>query len=315
MPRAIVLANSYRSGYTGRYVTAKARNAGIKALSYLQRRWRGKKMLYRKRASRAISNYRRSGYYQTKYGRRLKTQPAVQKSQALGVIPMASNQLTLIPLGNLVFRALDWPAGNNNSIVMRQRASSDILLKGIRFVRSFEFLRGGTEFIPPCPPIMMHWALIQFKNANVDTANYDAEIRKDFFRVFYEGNDREDPFPNNSSSSNWTTLLNTAKMNPDGNFNIITHRKRIMQQGPAFPPGGDGWNLKARDYIWQFDRYIKFNKRVDWSNSFGSRPTNDIVEVFWCQTLTPKDYPVIADSVVAQTWHQHTMYYADRGSA
>lgn len=61
----------FARSYTGRYVSARARIAGVNALTLLQRRWRGKRMLGRQRynkglyqrkiVGRAISNYKRTG--------------------------------------------------------------------------------------------------------------------------------------------------------------------------------------------------------------------------------------------------------------
>lgn len=245
--------------------------------------------------------YRRKG---TKWGKRM------EKTSKVHVEARQDGHATgnaLLPLGGLSFQLIDTPLPSTSiaSAAFSSRLWTDkLLIRGIRFCRQFEFLR-PSEAVAACPPIQMHWAVVQLKDADMDPGTYGTEFRKAFFRSNNDYDDRFTPFVD---TGGWSSYKNCCSMNPDAEFNILTHQKKTMIQNGEFPRPPSGSNVEPYQYIWQIDKYITIKKSVDFRKTNSSVATHPLVELFWYETLTPTNYPAALSNVVA-TWKCHTMYF------
>lgn len=250
----------------------------------------------------------------TRMGKRMRAVQPRQHSQAKSDTSPSTD--VGVKLGTMVFNLVNYPNRDLVADHLGARQGLHIFLKGIRFCRSFEFIDpDGSEDIPPIGPIMMHWALVQLKDADMDPAIWDAQFRAKFFRVFNDLGDREQPFIDNFATSGWNALQNCSNMNPDAEFNILTHKRKIMNQARGVYTNSTSDITQAYQYHWRIDRYIKFKKKIAYSNINSTVATHPMFEIFWYQTLTPTPYSNVlvsaslSDAQLVRTFKQHTVYY------
>lgn len=277
------------------------------AAKTIQRAFRSKRQLIflKKHVPTAMKMRRTYSMKGTKYGSRMKvTQP---KQRSLAFSPNEAFLNSFLGMGILYQNVVSMPQSNASAAVINSKGKQHLYVKGIRFCRSFEFFKptSGEEASPTCPPIMMHWAVIQLKEPNVPFENWKDEISNKFFRTFDDTYDKVENFIDNDDSSLWSTDKNWNRINPDGNMNILTHRKRVLTQNDRTE--GD---IRIRPYLWQIDTYMPIKKTLIYSNSDQPYPDNPLFEVYWFQTLTPTDYPYPSNADLVTTFRQHTVYYA-----
>lgn len=242
----------------------------------------------------------------TKFGSRMKATVPRLATPSIQASPPEFN--TTIGLGVLYLKRISMPPPSNNPNRFNVRQGSAIYLKGIKFCRQFEFLR-PSEAVDRVPPVMVHWAVIQLKDASTPILEQRSSIQSKFFRQANEDQDREAPFIDNAASgSRWSAQMNCAPMNPDGEFNILTHQKWIMEQGSFFPTD-TGPNVRPGNYIKQIDKYVPVHKKVDFQSSANEIPTHPLYECVWYQTLTPSYYPNNSATEAIATWDWNTVYY------
>lgn len=238
----------------------------------------------------------------TKWGKRMRVVEPKQRASANQDAHAAGT--ALLPLGSLSFQQIQMPNPAATARDLGGRRGIYVYLKGIRICRQFEFLR-PSEQIPPIPPIIMHYAVVQLKDASGDPAQWGTQFRGGFFRAFNETADKTIDFVDNTAASGWSSILNCCNMNPDNEFNILTHKRRKMEQPQVY-----AGNVRPGSYIWQIDKYVRVKKRIAWANINATTPIHPLIELFWFQTRTPSNYPVGNAPGVA-TWSTHTKYYKE----
>lgn len=286
--------------YGMRYAQMRYKRAAVNIARWGSAAWRNRKTI-----KAAYKGGKRKYRQVTKWAKRMKVEQPRQKSQAVQDPHVGGN--TLVALGTLDYQEVKLPLADVASNVLGTRVGLYINLKGIRFCRQFEFLK-PSEAIAKCPPIILHWAVVQLKDADMDPALWKGQMSAEFFRSFNEQGDRHTPFVDNGAGSAWGSLQNCCRMNPDTEVNILTHRRKKLTQRV----GEVGFlYTESRPYVWQIDKYIKIKKRIGWSNISRSRPTHPIIELYWYQTQCPSDYPSPGNASVVATWKQHTVYYTE----
>lgn len=287
--------------YANKYGKSKSKVSA--AAKTIQRTYRAKRqtMFLKKYVPEAVAAAR-----VTKYGKRVTVNIPKQHSNAVSTPKV---QLTnYIAMGTLNQAYVPFPKTNAYSDRLTAKKEQHAFIKGIRFVRTFEFIRPNEteEAVEACPPIIMHWAVIQLKEPNVPVENWTAEIKKKFFRSFDDDFDRCEDFEDNGPNTTWNSTHNWLKMNPDGNFNILTHRKRRMYQ----KSGIQGLDYKTHPYLWHIDTWMRINKTFTYTNTDQAYPDNPLFEVYWYNTVTPTDYPFgVTNFAFVGTIRQHTVYF------
>jgi len=283
------------------------------AASKIQRWYRSRRVATAKRT--AMKNFRNKGYYQTaksrpatKYGKRLKDPTPRQQSQLAGDQPTFATY-TSIKLATLTYRSIihPTPAGGQTFDFLGERHGQNIMLKGIKINRRF-FSFPASEGTGILQPFMMHYAMVQFKDADVDPNTWAQQLKENFFRTYGEIYDRTRDFDNNTSSTVWTNYHNELPMNPDGNFNIIFHWRKRMEQKPTSTIDR---NQRPHTFEWNIKRYVRLNKVIHYTNLQSLQPTHPILEVFWYQCMNGIAYPPVSDGEFVGTNVLNVTYYED----
>lgn len=270
------------------------------AASKIQRVWRKnrQKIWLKRHAPNALAR--------TKYGSRIKVPAPRQRSAAT----QDPHQYLLagVKLGTLYVNVVNFPSSSTTASRINTKYGANLYVKGIRFTRTFEMSRTltGEEEIPACPPVIMHWAVVQMKRPKVPFNEWKTEIATKFFRTFDDSFDRVADFVDNANTSTFDSTLNYCKMNPDGNFNILTHRKKMLSS----KYGVEGYDWKTSPFLWHIDSYMRINKTFTYSNTDAAYPDNPLFEVYWYQTATPTDYPFgYSDHEYIGTFRQNTCFF------
>lgn len=244
----------------------------------------------------------------TKYGKRLisafapkQRSMAYQRDEAV----FSDN----LKLGCLTQNIVPFPRADSYADRLNTKQTANLFVKGIRFVRTFEFNSPPTDGEDPvknCPPIIMHWAVIQMKQPNAFVDDWTDIIKNKFFRTFDQSFDRVENFVDNDETSLWSSDKNWNRMNPDGNFAILTHRKKMLKQRL----GETALDYKVQPYLWHIDMYMKLNKTFNYTNTDQAYPDNPLFEVAWYQTVTPTNYPFgFSNYTYVSSIRQPTVYY------
>jgi hypothetical protein len=242
-----------------------------------------------------------------KYGRRIQSDKPKQRCFAINSNPVFLE--SYLSMGTLIVNVVPFPQSSATAARLNVKYVQNPLIKGIRFQRTFEMIRNDPDGeIPACPPIVMHWAIVQLREKNVAVDQWENEIANKFFRNFNDSYDRVENFENNLSGSVWNGVHNMCKMNPDGNVNIMTHRKRVLTQ--KF--GVQGLEHKSQPYFWAIDTYIKLDTVFTYSNSDQAYADCPLFEVSWYNTISPTDYPIgYSNHEYVATFRNHTVYYGN----
>lgn len=290
----------------GRYAL-KAQDPRVQvAAKVIQYAYRNRR--YIKYAGKRIAGLVKTRGYRrkTKFGSRMKVPTPRIGCPSIQATPPQFN--TPVELGVLYLKQLIMPVQSGNANQFTTRQGTQIYLTGVRFCRQFEFLRPSEE-VEQVPPIMVHWAVIQLKDADTPILERRNSIQSKFFRQLDDDDDRWAPFIDNLPSGTlWSAQKNCCAMNPDNEFNILTHQKWVMEQGHFFPTDS-GPNVRPGQYIKQIDKYISIKKKIAFSTLDTNELTHPIYECVWYQTLTPSQYPTNTAVPALATWDWHTVYY------
>lgn len=304
---ASLIAARYARAYLMRNkvaITRQALRSGIRFYKYAGAKigLAAKRYLARRRKRRA-----------PKYTRSM--EPSTKKTcLAWGDQVPIGNVSTGIPQATLFVNPLDWPSFSATNTV-RTRESLDVMLKGVKICRQFKY-PAPPPTLEYTQPIMIHWALVQAKTANQAPNDFANEAATKFFRFNGDADDRTLPFPIQLSTSLWDMRFNCLPMNPDNNFNIIFHKKRMLNQEFR---DSTGFKQPFWTTFWKIEKYVKFNKKFSFADTTTARPTHPIYEVMWYQAITPDFYTTgagtspPANASLITTQKMHTMYYGNVG--
>nr|WCR62209.1 MAG: capsid protein [Circoviridae sp.] len=271
------------------------------AASKIQRVWRKnrQRMWLKKHAPNALAT--------PKYGKRIKIPNP--RSRSLAFQGPHVNLSSYVKMGTLYVQNVSFPQSSSSAARINTKYGANLTVKGIRFARTFERLRFSEteEEIPVCPPVIMHWAVVQLKEPKVFFQDWKEKIATGFFRTFDDSYDRIANFVDNNATSTFDSTMNLCKMNPDGNFNILTHRRKMLTQ----KYGSAGLDWKMSPWLWHIDTYMKLNKTFTYSDTDQVYPDNPLFEVYWYQTVTPTEYPIgKSDAEYVATFGQNTVYFS-----
>lgn len=257
---------------------------------------RGAKWTYRAYASRK----------RTKYSKR--SMPSTRQfSQAKGdPYPVATGGGSFF-MGSLQIQSLPWPQWSGAD-GLTQRTRNTILFKGVKICRYFEYLHvaGSANDIGP---IEVHWALVQFKDPKLLTT--DLSILNDTFRSYESDTTKSQNFPTYNSTSNWDMMLNCAPLNPE-KWRILTHQKFVLEAKSTGNDGRQKVTPTRGQHYRKLEGYKKFNKYMMFRDTSNGAPDNDIVELYWYNTISPVGFPTnpVANSYIG-TRKAHIMYFSD----
>lgn len=246
-----------------------------------------------------------------KYARKRKMMPKASKNMEPAPKRRAlayGDSIPTLPdtyaLANLFGAEVNFPTFNtiNN---LRTRERLDVYIKGIKWCRVFKLPYSTVK----CPPVMVHWAVIQPKVPNQNFIDFLTQARLRFFRWNGDTNDREFPFADNITSSPWSASHNCLPMNPDANFNIIYHKKRVLHQ--EFEPN-TGFQFPQHMHTWKIDFYGRIKKAFTYRNLTDVSATHPLYEVWWYQTVTPDNYPNPSNGVFLSSYKMHNVYWSER---
>jgi len=206
-----------------------------------------------------------------------------------------------ISLGDLVLSDFAWPPQDGNTVITR-RESNQIAVKGIKLCRQFQYARvAGAGDVGN---IEVHWALLQLKN-DEDNTELTSELIQNFFRDNANTTQRSTDFPTYGAASPWHFGMNCWAINPNNKVRVLTHRKKVLS---AVTPesNANGSN------IWKIEEYMKINKDFSFKSNDSTLPSNRIFEVYWCNTVTPFEFPANPTTPqYIETDKLHTTYFGN----
>lgn len=299
--------NSAIVAYGGRslaYRGARAilsRRYGVKAYraaNVIRRVWKYRKPLMR--AARGV--YRASKRRKTPMERRLVHSPQV-KTRSTGD-PHATFATSHNPQ-TLHFKVLPYPRDADidpNSGIGSNgiRISQDIYLRGFKICRMFWF----DKSFATNGPYMVHWALVQAKDNDTKTTEIEGSLRRQFFRVHNNFDEKALNFDDNSAT--WNQIYNCAPMNPSGDWRILTHWKRRIESR-------NGENQSSTKWLFKIEKYFKLRQATHFQRKSGDTdrpddiPNHPVYEVWWHSAMTPTDHfnGHILRSVATNTCYYH----------
>ena len=288
--RALVPRRSYGALY--RY------GAGLPAArrymaAYKIARWAVKNRRGIKRVARRA--YRTGRQVKAKMSKR--TQPSVRQASKKRADAVWTGSADALSMGRLNISSLPYPVHTTDNDV-NGRVSNTILTKGIKICRTFEY-RGGSSI----GPIMVNWALIQLKHDEPEVS-WPTQIEEDFWRRYDGLQDKSANWSNYIATSIWDESYNCLPMNPSSDFKILTRKKFVLHRET-----GTGSAVATRrgagPSIKKIERYFKVYKKQEFSRTTEGQPTNPILEIYWYNTLTPREWPLDPTS---DTWiYTHKM--------
>lgn len=186
------------------------------------------------------------------------------------------------------------------------RRGQDIYLKGVKICRHFHITNDNSSW-----PHMVHWALVQHKENDERQDAIEGSLRRQFFRVHNDANQKTLNFDDNTA--NWNQIYNCAPMNPDGDWNILTHWK--MRLEPA--PGRGATGMPSTKWLKTVSKYYKLRTPVHFQNKLddppNSRsddiPNNPVYEVWWFSAIMPQGHSA---TQTLQSAAYNTTYYSNK---
>lgn len=278
----------------------------VMAARAIQGAWRHRRTI--KRTAKMI--YRYGKRRKTKYGKR--SMPNVkQSSQASGdAIPVVSSPAaTGFNMGSLQIQSLPWPSFGDG---LRERERNVIRFKGVKICRLFEYATDKDSAFD-IGPIELHWALVQFKDPQLLTT--DLSILNDTFRTFESDTTKSQNFPTYSAASNWDMTLNCAPLNPE-KWKVLTHKRFALcaQDNSNNAAGRMMLTTRRGPHYVKIEKYYKFNKSLNFRNTSDGVPDNNIVELYWYNTISPRGFPADpAATKYINTHKAHIIYFSDKG--
>ena len=317
------------------YLRARTRTMGLTSRSRYASYRQRKPKLRSKRYLRRFKAYRRTLPASRSKTRAVSTPTtgvALDNSgSALAPTPLGAitNNNVNCAMGRIYLKLLPAPtipaSGLGN---MRTRQSNFVLYHGIKINRTFALPYG--ERIPTSS-VCVNWALVQFKrNAYEDVTEplpSELNMYKDFFRDHASNNTGQDSidFPAYTSTgtgADWNHEMNVLAMNPDNNYNIITHRRFILTDKggtSGVNNGGPGKQRHQWNQCWMknINFYYKLNKTLSFTNSTDVNPEQPIAEIWWynsvCEDAKPADIS-ISTTFYLNTFCKNVVYFSDEST-
>lgn len=281
--RMRMTAPGYRYGYMAR-VGYRAAYQGARWAAPRIQRW------YRKRRK----NMRSKMHRRTEPGIRLRSK-AFQNG-----IPGGTNQR--FGLGQFqINNNLPYPPQAVDVTQDNRRKNSTVFMKGFRICRTFYVERAGIGNLNNAAQVEIHWALLQQKAGSLGPS-LETDTKVNFFRDHTAATTRARNFNDYGPTDPWSAEFNCLPINPQNDFNIITHQKKILS------PVSD---VAARPTLWKIDKYYKLKKHVRFTGTTGL-PERPVYEVFWANTVSAQDFPANPQTETIATWNTHVGYFSDK---
>lgn len=186
-------------------------------------------------------------------------------------------------MGQLEVRQLPWPVLQQTGAGNRQRDGNQIFCRGIKINRLFQYRAYGGS-TSDVGPVIVNWALLQCKNYMSITTIIE-KINEDFLRDLSLDGRSRDFEPYAQAGDPWRQSMNVCPINPDNNFNVLSHKRKMIQ----IKANAD--NIKANS-IWWIKKYFKIGKRFTFPANEENQPINTIFECFWYNSFSVEQFPV-----------------------
>lgn len=202
-------------------------------------------------------------------------------------------------LGQLqISRNMPYPPQATAVSQMNLRKNNTIYMKGFKICRTFYVQRAGLGTLNNAAQVEIHWALVQMKMSG----RADSFIKLNFFRDNTATTTRSRDFNDYGATDPWSAEFNCLPLNPGNDFNIITHQKRVLQ------PVSDVTNART---TWKIEKYYPLKKHVKFLEDDG-QPEQQIIELYWANTVSSQDFPSNPTTPTVATWFSHTGYFSDK---
>jgi len=291
----------YAAGFAGSNLALSAKRARV-AYDYGRR--------YAPEVARAATTigrmYRRYKRKRGRYGIGARTVPGA-RTRTKAYNPSPTTSATSLQLGKLLTNTLPYPLPSDTNVPNRRQEMA-VLIKGWKLCRDIYYTapRGQTGDIGP---IEVHYCLFQLKCPNPTPGSYTG-IESEFFRDNSGGVNFSKDFDGYTDSSPWSMHFNCCPVNPNNDFKILMHKKKILYQRPPAEVG-DAAPDNARNY-WRIRKYMKVNRNTVFENDTSSEPKQPIFEALWVNTCNPSDFPSNpATWFGVSTVKHHVVYFDD----
>lgn len=231
-----------------------------------------------KTAARVIGRAYRKYRSRKGINRRVSGQKVSTKQYAFNGNTSTNFQKTLIT------RFLKFPINGTGT---NSRRGEAINLRGFRLCD--EFINNNSY------PIELHYVVVQSRSEQAtDTA---AEREDDFFRDPVSTNTRATNFTGAVVANNWLQLYKCYPINRD-KWNVITHKKRILDSKPAVTSGRD-----TRGWYCRMQRWYPVKKTITFQSTANDTPNKPYIVFWWWISLLRADHE---DPPTSNVSHEHT---------
>lgn len=194
----------------------------------------------------------------------------------------------------------------------RARDGNNILLNGFKIQRTFSLSTSAAG------PWVVNWALIQFKqNEFGDSTELGTDLLYNrFFRSFVDRDDETTSFSEVGGqganlSNKWSLDHNINAINPDSNFRIITHKRRVLVPynvtNFASQTNKGSWRAP---HEWNINAYYKVKKIQSFNTNAATVPEQVICEIWWAQAKE-QIYMGSANEFHLTTYNKNRTYWAE----
>lgn len=207
--------------------------------------------------------------------------PARTASQPI-VWDRLNNNNVEITYGKLGIQAIPYPTKPDAaSTSIRKRDTNHINLHGFKINRTFylENAAGG--------PMVVNWALLQFRKGSYeDMTGSGVNLLNRFFRFHADTDDETISFPEfteGPGAAIWSNEMNTCAINPDMEWTVLTHKRRVLRPYSATHADWSHENKQSwrMGHEWNISAYYKVGKPVSFYSTASDLPEQVIAEVFW----------------------------------
>jgi hypothetical protein len=202
-------------------------------------------------------------------------------------------------MGSLVTSPLECPDANPVSFDVEEgRQSHNIITLGVKICRQFHYNANNTFN----QPIEVHWALLQWKEADPPVQDWAVQLKDKFFRDAHFTGDRFTSFVDYTPKDKFRAIYNCASIDPENDIKIISHRKKVIcsQDNNTTPSGKNTFKI---------DRYFKLDCKTEF-NQGATQPHHPIFKVMWYNAQGPINFPTNSVGFPwLQTWNWNSVYY------
>jgi len=170
------------------------------------------------------------------------------------------------PIKHLEWNSIDF--GNEAVATTHNRTGNQLYLHGIKTCFTIHNEAGIV--------CKFNVALLQTKTGICDTDPHDR-----FFRDPDSDTSRVKDFVNNHSSTE-SLRYNCYSINPDKYF-ICWRASKVLY--PYDPYSGAALKNEARDYLWDFSKYFRYNKKITFDEPSDTLGQNKFLVAFWAEPL------------------------------